>query len=76
LAVQNPPVFLQAGSHPAEDVRRYTDAQMDGRGGIVSPGDLAVTENGSPNMTVNVAAGRHLGWVSLADLSGVLPDVG
>jgi hypothetical protein len=58
MAVTNPPAFIQSGGETAEIVRRYTHAQMDGRGGITSPGDLAVAENGTPNMTVNVAAGR------------------
>lgn len=60
MAVTNPPEWLQAGSHPAENARRLTHALVDGRGGIVSPGDLAVAENGTPNMSVNVAAGRVL----------------
>jgi predicted secreted protein len=57
MAEVNPPVFLQAGSHPAETVRRFVDAGMD-RAGIVNAADLAVTQNGSPNMSVNVAQGR------------------
>lgn len=57
MAVTNPPIYLQAGSHPAEDVRRYTDASLD-LAGIANPGALAVTQNGTPNMSVNVAAGR------------------
>lgn len=58
MTVQNPPIFLQAGSHPAEDVRRLFYAQMGGRPGIVGSGDLVVTENGTPNMSVNVAGGQ------------------
>lgn len=58
MAVQNPPIFIQAGTHPAEDTRRFIDALLDSREGIVGSGELAVTENGTPNMSVNVAAGR------------------
>lgn len=58
MAVQTPCIFIQAGSHPAEDVRRALYAQLGLRGGIVASGDLAVTENGTPNMTVNVATGQ------------------
>lgn len=60
MAEQNPPIFIQAGTHPAEDVRRYMDALAAGREGIIGSGDLAVSENGAPNMSVNVAAGRAL----------------
>lgn len=58
MTAQNPPIFIQAGSHPAEDTRRFIDALVDGRKGIVGPTDFAVTENGTPNMSVNVAGGR------------------
>lgn len=59
MSEKNPAIFLQAGSHPAEDVRRYIDAMVSGRGGIVSSGDLEVTEkSGTPDMSVDVAAGR------------------
>ena len=58
MAVQSPCVFIQAGSHPAEDVRRALYAQLGLRGGIIQAGDLAVTQNGTPNMTVNVATGQ------------------
>ena len=58
MAVQTPCIFIQAGSHPAEDVRRALYAQLGLRGGIVQAGDLEVTQNGTPNMTVNVATGQ------------------
>lgn len=60
MAVTNPPTFIQAGSHPAENVRRYFHAMLGGRGGIISAGDLAVAENGTPNLSVNIAAGQVL----------------
>lgn len=58
MAVLSPPVFLQAGSHPASTVRRAFLAMLRGRGGIVTPADLAVSQNGTPNMSVNVATGQ------------------
>lgn len=58
MAVENPPIFLQAGSHSAEQVRRALSAIMGGRGGVVQPSDLFVSQNGTPNMSVNVATGQ------------------
>lgn len=59
MTVQATPMFLQnATGHPAEDVRRMTHMMMNVRPGIVQSGDLAVTQNGTPNMSVNVASGN------------------
>lgn len=66
MAARNPPLWLQAGSHPATNDRLLLEALMapppavvSGAGyGIVAPGDLAITQNGTPNMSVNVAAGK------------------
>lgn len=59
MAVQATPMFLQnATGHPAEDVRRMLWSMMGGRPGIIQSGDLAVSQNGTPNMSVNVADGR------------------
>lgn len=58
MAVETPPVFLQAGSHGAELVRRALYSQLGLRGGIIAAGDLAVAQNGTPNMTVLVATGQ------------------
>lgn len=58
MTVQNPPIYLQAGSHPAEDVRRFHGALVNDTSGILASADLAVTQNGTPNMSVNVAGGR------------------
>ncbi len=66
MAARNPPLWLQAGSHPATNDRLLLEALMapppavvSGAGyGIVAPGDMAVTQNGTPNMSVNVAAGK------------------
>lgn len=58
MTAQNPAIFLQAGSHPSEDLRRFIYGTMGGRSGIVTAADLAVTQNGTPNMSVNVAGGQ------------------
>jgi len=58
MTEQNPAIFLQAGSHPAEDVRRYIEA-VGVNAGIVDGGDLVVTEkSGTPTMSVDIATGR------------------
>ena len=66
MSVETPPIFIQSGGETAERARRALTALTSGghrdntfqRGGIVLPGDLAVTENGTPNMSVNVATGQ------------------
>lgn len=59
MTAQTPPIFLQAGSHPAEDVRRALYAVHGGRQGIYTAGALAVSEkSGTPNMSVDVAEGQ------------------
>lgn len=71
MAEVTPPGFLQnAGNvHTAEILRSATSGLMHGvrtsgslvaRGGVVlgMGGSLAVTQNGSPNMSVNVASGQ------------------
>ena len=58
MALQNPALFIDSQTHPAEDVRRYFEATMGDRPGIFEDGDFEVTEAGTPNMTVSVAAGR------------------
>jgi hypothetical protein len=59
MAVESPGfVFVQSGGETAERARRALAAYAGGRGGIVAAGDLAVTENGTPNMSVNVATGQ------------------
>lgn len=71
MTVRTPPTFLQAGSHPAENTRLLAHgllqsssssfaggvAAADPAHGVARIGDLAVTANGTPNMSVNVAAG-------------------
>jgi len=61
MAVQNPPLAIQTGGESAELFRRYTAALVPpGGGGVLDAGDLKVAENGTPNLSVNVAAGRIL----------------
>ena len=60
MTAQTPPMFLQASSHPSEDVRRMMHAMFAGRSGIVGAGDLAVTQNGTPNMSVNEIGRAHV----------------
>jgi len=71
MTVRNVPIFLQAGSHPAEETRLMLGGMLgtvtgsftggvsasDPAHGVVRATDLAVTQNGTPNMSVNVAAG-------------------
>ena len=80
MTVRNPPTFLQAEAHPAENTRLalsgllgspqgvfaggvITDNVADGDPGHgrVHPADFQVVQNGTPNMTVNVAAGAA--WI-------------
>lgn len=56
MALRTPPSWLQQGSHPAENDRLTTQGIISTTG-ILGSGSLAVTANGSPNMSVNVAAG-------------------
>lgn len=52
------PVTIQSGGESAEMFRRLFYTLSNGRPGIMLSGDFAVTQNGTPNMSVNVADGR------------------
>ncbi len=66
----DPAVFIQGASYSAVDVRQALSAlgglrlpatlsgANSGPSGVVGTADLAVTPNGTPNMSVNVAAGQ------------------
>jgi hypothetical protein len=56
MALRTPPSWLQQGSHPAENDRLAMQGII-ATTGIIGSGSLAVTQNGTPNMSVNVAAG-------------------
>jgi hypothetical protein len=65
VAAVNPPWVIQASSHPADVFRRVSRFFGQALGGGSSSGirqatDLQVTQNGSPNMSVNVAAGEAI----------------
>ena len=73
MTVEDPPFVLQADTHPAKVFRHLVHALFGapvatytpsatlstggGGHGVAGPADLTVTANGTPNMTVNVAAG-------------------
>jgi hypothetical protein len=71
MPVRSTPIFIQGNSHPAEETRLMLAgmlksttgsfaggvASADNAHGVVRATDLAVTQNGTPNMTVNVATG-------------------
>lgn len=71
MTVRSTPIFIDGNTHPSEEVRLMlagllgasTGSFAGGAGvfdrahGIVNTADLAVTQNGTPNMSVNVAAG-------------------
>lgn len=74
MTVQALPWSIQGQSHPAENARNVTAGMLGapvaaftnavaattagGSHGVTGSTDLAVTQNGTPNMSVNVAAGR------------------
>lgn len=75
MTVRATPSFIQGNSHPAEETRLMLGgilgtttgtfsggvAAADPGHGVVLTGDLAVTANGTPNMSVNVATGNA--WI-------------
>jgi hypothetical protein len=60
MALRTPPSWQQNASHPAENDRLSTQGLWRTTG-ILNANDLLVTQNGTPNMSVNVA----LGWASI-----------
>jgi len=56
MALRTPPSWQQNASHPAENDRLSTQGFWRTTG-VMKNTDLAVTANGTPNMSVNVAAG-------------------
>ena len=69
MALRTPPSWLQQGSHPAEN-DRLTMQSIFTTSGIIGSDSLAVTAQGTPNMTVNVAIG-HAAIVSSTSNAGV-----
>ena len=60
MAVMSSPLVMQNNSHPADRHRQWMRYVHGNRGGVVS-GTLTVAQNGTPNMSVNVADG--ICWV-------------
>ena len=60
MALRTPPAWLQAGSYTAENDRLVQQATFNTTG-IIGTSSMAVTQQGSPNMTVNVA----VGWAAI-----------
>lgn len=56
MALRTPPSWLQNGSHPAEN-DRLTMQGIIASSGVFTTGSLAVTESGTPAMSVQVADG-------------------
>ena len=56
MALRTPPSWMQNGSHPAENDRLTTQAIWKTTG-VINSGDLAVSANATPNMSINVASG-------------------
>lgn len=59
MTERTPPLNLQnATTHTAAGDRALIHSIFGGREGVAGSTDLAVSQNGSPNMSVNIAAGR------------------
>lgn len=75
MTAQSPPYVLQAGSHSAQLFRQAVSTLLNPAGGVVGSGDYAVTQNGTPNMSVNIAGGAPGSgggiWVPGTTLVGV-----
>lgn len=61
MAFDNPPFVIDATTVDGEVIRRAIGSIINSAGGVVTPGDLTVTQNGTPNMTVNIGIGQI--WV-------------
>ena len=60
MAVNNPPRWLNAGSHDAEQDRRMISEIIGATEGVAdyATSGFSVTEKGTPDMSVDVAPGR------------------
>ena len=56
MAMEAPAYVISASSHSAALFRQAAQSLIEGTG-VVGAADLGVTQNGTPNMSVNVAAG-------------------
>lgn len=59
MALIDPPAFLglAGNSYPAARLRRVQQLMLGGREGCLGPGDMVVTQTGTPGLSVQVAAG-------------------
>lgn len=57
MTLRTPPLYLQAGSHSAENDRLGIKGMVGTQGVSAGTGDLQVTQSATPAMTVSVAAG-------------------
>jgi hypothetical protein len=60
MALRTPPSWQQNASHPAENDRLSTQGLWRNTG-VLNAADLVTTQNGTPNMSVNVSSG----WASI-----------
>jgi hypothetical protein len=70
MTERTPPLYLQSGSHSAEEDRLGISSAYGKVSGVAGSTDLAVSANGTPNMSVNVAAGRAVIVGSESSLQG------
>ena len=57
MALRNPPSWLQNGSHTAENDRLTANQNVWAQSGVRRTNDLAVSQSGTPAMSVSIAAG-------------------
>lgn len=69
MTAQSPPFALQNASHSAALFRQAAFSAWRNASGIVGPTDFAVTAQGTPNMSVIVAAGRA--WMKGTQVASV-----
>ena len=62
MAIRTPPLYLQGGTHTAENDRLGITGMVTSEGCGPGTTELQVTQSGTPAMTVSVAAGH--GWVN------------
>jgi len=68
------PYALQGSSHSAQLFREAIASLLGPAGGVLSPGDLAVAQLGTPSMAVQVGAGRL--WTPGSNLATINPGGG
>ena len=69
MSVSATPYALQNGSHSADLFRQAVSSLVPPGGGLVSPGDLAVTQTGTASMNVVFGVGRA--WVPGTNVGNV-----